>query len=620
VAALSPALKRRIDALVKLREHVAGPVYGHLKLFTADHEVDVFLGNASRIAPVVSTIDWKSAPLAEVFFAWAEGEDYELDLGDRHVRGKLLEKNAVVWTDGELTRLECQLGVAQRTLEGEWEAVAQPHPQLQARPASARRPFRSPLDVELDPKQREIVELEPGEQALILGEAGFGKTTVALHRLLKLKERAGERFRAAVIVPTEGLKRLTSLMLERKGVTDVEVWTWESWAMKAAQRAFPDFPRRISEGANTAVIGLKRHGSVGQVLADFIEEFPAPARDEDRPTQSHARARRTDLENFFGDTKWTDRVIALSGGALNPRTAKAVAEHTRAQFRDPAEVEYAHVDKGSITAVDGRGLDEGTPNQDAGSADLEDAPVLFEIARLRALHHQGKPLTLAAYDCLLIDEAQELAPLELKLLGRSLNRNGSLIIAGDAAQQVDPTSHFVGWEKVMDELGAAEHRRFVLEVNYRCPPDVTALARAVIELGPRPVAESAVITRAQFPNPAHLVLWLTGELQRIGSDDPSASIAVICRTEEGARGFARTLAHGLTLRLALHGDFDFRPGVTVTCVQEVKGLEFDCVVLPDAQGDVYPVTAQTRRSLYVAVTRATHHLGLAAAGAWSPLL
>jgi DNA helicase-2/ATP-dependent DNA helicase PcrA len=74
------------------------------------------------------------------------------------------------------------------------------------------------------------------------------------------------------------------------------------------------------------------------------------------------------------------------------------------------------------------------------------------------------------------------------------------------------------------------------------------------------------------------------------------------------------------LRLALEGAFDFRPGVTVTCVQEVKGLEFDCVVVPDAQADTYPITAQSRRSLYVAVTRATHHLGLAAAGSWTPLL
>ena len=91
---------------------------------------------------------------------------------------------------------------------------------------------------------------------------------------------------------------------------------------------------------------------------------------------------------------------------------------------------------------------------------------------------------------------------------------------------------------------------------------------------------------------------------------------MICRSDVTARNFARTLGHGLTVRLALDGDFDFSPGVTITSVQEVKGLEFDCVVVPDAQASTYPPTPQSRRSLYVAVTRATHHLGLAAVGKW----
>ena len=64
----------------------------------------------------------------------------------------------------------------------------------------------------------------------------------------------------------------------------------------------------------------------------------------------------------------------------------------------------------------------------------------------------------------------------------------------------------------------------------------------------------------------------------------------------------------------------FRPGLTVTCVQEIKGLEFDYVVIPDAAASTYPDTPESRRALYVAVTRATHRLGLGSAGAWSPLL
>lgn len=601
-------LQRRIAALTALREHAVGPMVGHLKLETAGHVIDVLIGGTTRIA-AVSILDWKTAPLAQVFFDAAEGEDYELEVGDRIIGGRVLEKNVVTWEGTSLIRLECGAGT--------WDAHGEvPTPRLKARPAAARRPFRSPLEVELDPAQKKIVGRPADDQLLILGEAGFGKTTVALLRLLALKQQAGRKnFRAAVMVPTVGLRRLTELMLERKGETDIEVFTYEEWVLQAARRAFPDLPRRISQSTSAELIQLKRHGALEDALADFAEEHGAPAQDEDHPSRSRARATRADLELFFGDSKWMERVVAGAGGAIPARAVKDATMQTRAQFRDPAEVEYAHVDRASVTAVDGRGLDEGTPNEDAGTFDLEDAAVLFELARLRALGQRQKPAVLTAFDALLIDEAQEFAPLELRLLGRTLNPRGCLIVAGDAAQQVDPTSHFAGWERVMSELGAADHHRAVLEVSYRCPPEVTAYARSLTDLGPPPPPPFTAITPARHHHGAHLVLWLTDELRRIQTEDPSGSIAVICRSDVLARSLATTLGYGLTVRLALDGEFEFAPGITVTSVQEVKGLEFDVAIVPDAQPSVYPPTPASRRMLYVAVTRATHHLGLTGVGA-----
>ncbi|MBS1150387.1 MAG: helicase [Myxococcaceae bacterium] len=613
---MTPSLQARIDAQLKLRVHAVGPVYGHLKLQTAGHLLDVLIGGTTRINPGVSTLDWKTAPLAEVFFAYDEGEDYEIEVGDRLIGGKLIEKNVLTWKGAELIRLECAEGTAVR-LNDRWELLADPgHPRLKSRAPAARLPFRSPLEVDLDPAQQRIVGLPAEAQTLILGEAGFGKTTVALHRLLALKRQAPEGFRAAVVVPTHGLRRLTQLMLERKGEREIEVWTYDQWALAAARKAFPDLPHRESQSTSAEVIQLKRHGALEGVLADFAQDHPSPAQDEDRPTRSKARATRADLEVFFGDSAWMDQVVAASGGQLASRTVKDLTMHTRVQFRDPAETEYADVDRANLTAVDGRRLDDGTPNEDAGSVDPEDYAVLFELARLRAVQQRAKPLSLATWDALLVDEAQELAPLELRLLGRSLNPRGSVIVAGDAAQQVDPTSHFAGWEPVMAELGAAEHVCATLEVSYRCPPEVTAFARSLIDQGPPPAEPLPAITRALCDNGCHLALWLTSELRRIQGEDPAGSIAVICRSDVTARGFARSLGHGLTVRLALEGDFQFTPGITVTSVQEVKGLEFDCVVVPDAQASTYPRTPASRRALYVAVTRATHHLGVAAVGRW----
>ena len=73
-------------------------------------------------------------------------------------------------------------------------------------------------------------------------------------------------------------------------------------------------------------------------------------------------------------------------------------------------------------------------------------------------------------------------------------------------------------------------------------------------------------------------------------------------------------------RLVLHGEFTFEPGIDVTDVDSVKGLEFDYVVVPDATAAAYPLADEARRRLHVAVTRASHQLWIVAGGAPSPLL
>jgi DNA helicase IV len=283
-------------------------------------------------------------------------------------------------------------------------------------------------------------------------------------------------------------------------------------------------------------------------------------------------------------------------------------------------VAYAHVDKDSLTTVDGRSIDEATPMQDVDTVDVEDFAVMFELERLRARALGEPELDLGTYHCVIVDEAQEFAPLELSLIGRTVQRGGSIIVAGDAAQQVDTTHAFTGWTNVMYELGSADHERAVLEVNYRCPPEVTELARTLVEvqgaqLGPS--RGTGAITRARHENDFQLAAWLTDELATITADDPSASVAVICRGDDTARTLVRTLKHVNQVQLALDGDFRFQPGLTVTSVTEVKGLEFDYVIIPDATPGAYPDTAESRRALYVALTRATHRLVLATPSAWS---
>jgi hypothetical protein len=585
------------------------PYFAHMRIRVGERNRDLLLGAETRTGQGLSIIDWQNAPLAEVFFSCAPGDDYEIDTGDRVLTGTLLERTLVRFEGGELGAVEVEGCWWQRQNDA-WRTSPEERAGVVLRSEELRTRQSSPADVVLDPAQQSLVDQPSGQAMLLLGEAGFGKTTVALHRLARLSRLAGPDLTAAVIVPTEGLRRLSAALLERMGVSGVPVFLYDRWARDQARRAFRKLPERESQDATAGVIRIKRDPALRGVLADLAKRRPAKGRG----------TRRRDLLYLFGDQLLMQKLAATSAQGIGKGMVAEVLEHTHVQFGKTAEEEFAHVDADRLQTLDGRTLDDGTPNEDAGTIDVEDYGILFELDRIRAERAHEKPAEPTRYDCLVLDEAQEFAPLELALMGRAVAPRGSLIVAGDAGQQVDPTACFGGWENTMRELGSTGHQTAVLQISYRCPPDVTTLARRILDGAPVSAEASPALVWADFANPCHQADWLTRQLRELQTSDPLASVAIICRAPEGARRMAQHLRRGVGLRLALDGDYQFVGGINVTCVQQAKGLEFDYVVVPDAAASVYPDTAQARRALYVATTRASYQLILSSVGAWSDIL
>ncbi|HVE86452.1 MAG TPA: ATP-binding domain-containing protein [Myxococcales bacterium] len=628
---LRPAQRRRLDAQLHLAEvarqllpQAAVPYLAHLRVDTAGGERDLLLGLGTRTAGPVSVIDWQQAPLASVFFDCAEGDEYELPIeGGVTVSGRVLERNLVWFDRGQLVELATPSEILARGEDGEWSAGPSPGRILYG--GDGERRAVSPVDVELDAAQRRVVDLPPERSVLVLGEAGCGKTTVALHRLASLRRRGKKRMRSAVIVPTDGLRRLIEILVKRMELEGVEVWRFDDWARHQARKSFRDLPRKESRATPAAALALKRDPSLRAAIAEIASRRAARA-DEDAPVRRgplRAWANRDDLLHLYGDRDLMTRAARESIQQVRLSAVDELIEHTKLQFSEPSELALAHVDAERRRAVDDRELDEGTPEEDARSVDAEDYAVLFELDRLRALRRGKKPTLPRPYDLIVLDEAQELAPLELALVGRSVARQGTLIVAGDAEQQVDPSACFQGWASSMEDLGARDFETCTLEVSYRCPPGVTDLAREVrsgARARPPPPERAREVAQVRFHHDCHLAAWAVDDLRALLAADPRASVALVCRSAEMARRLAALIGRGVEVRLALGGDFDFAPGAHATAVGEVKGLEFDHVVVPDASAPAYPESPASRRALYVAITRPTRQLVLAAVGAWSPIL
>lgn len=564
--------------------------------------------------------DFAESHHASLFFA-ARGQ-----VGTEAAGSTVLERHVVGYEGRELADIVTADGLLTRRGAGVWRRLpGLPTSVFEARSAALRASPPSLIDVHLDPAQRRVVNLPPGRSVLVLGEAGHGKTTVALHRLARLARAAEAPFRVAVLVPSVGLERLIDPLLSSLRL-DVDVRVFERWALEQMRRAFPGLGRRVSETATASVIRFKRDPALQVALAAVAARRPGRIDDEHerRKLRGPAPVSRGDLQHLFGDRALIAKVVRSSRDPIGSHGVAELLEHTRIQFSRSTEREYAHVVRERLRAVDGRSIDSGTPLEDAGSIDAEDCAVVFELDRLRAERRRAAATSPPLFDCIVLDEAQEFAPIELTLIGRSLAPGGTLIVAGDADQQTDPAAFFGGWENTMASLGLSDYERVTLGVNYRCPPKVVQVAKRLVSssmLGSSPVAiQGGEAPFLEFLNEAHLGLWLVGELGDIQRRDERASVAVICRGPATAKRLTRLLRHALDARLVLDGDFAYESGVNVTTVDHVKGLEFDYVIAPDASKTNYPNEPASRRALYVAVTRSRHELALGCVTERTPLL
>lgn len=245
---------------------------------------------------------------------------------------------------------------------------------------------------------------------------------------------------------------------------------------------------------------------------------------------------------------------------------------------------------------------------------VDDVPVLdeaFERLGPRPKHARRGPDVdeIRTYGHIVVDEAQDLSPMQLRVLTRR-SLNGSMTVVGDIAQSTGAWAH-ASWDEVLDHLpDKRPPRRTELTVGYRIPgPSMDFAARVLPYAAPGLKPPSAVRADGDPPN----VVAASGSIEDATTalaiselaDLGQGNVAVIVPSslyEPIARAFERVeVDFGLATRDGLDSP------ITIVPVNLVKGLEVDVsvVVEPAAMMDEEP---QGARALYVALTRATKRL------------
>lgn len=237
---------------------------------------------------------------------------------------------------------------------------------------------------------------------------------------------------------------------------------------------------------------------------------------------------------------------------------------------------------------------------------LDDRVCLEELGYLIA----GE--TPRRYGHIVVDEAQDLTPMQARSLRRRCAVNGSMTVLGDLAQATGPHT-YVDWDRLGILLSDhGDWRVAQLNTSYRVPAEimdfVAPLARAVAPALPYPQAvreagEDAV--RTVSTEPWKLLDDTVAQATRlVGTSDGHTlrSVAVIVPDDSG---WLDEISRHLDQSADITGQS--REAVSVLAAAQAKGMEYDHVLV------VEPTTIADRgpaglRQLYIALTRSTQSL------------
>ena len=187
------------------------------------------------------------------------------------------------------------------------------------------------------------------------------------------------------------------------------------------------------------------------------------------------------------------------------------------------------------------GIDGRDSSRKDAKLDVEDDTLLLRLhQRLRGPLTRGKlskdPIV---YEHILVDEAQDLSPLELAVVLGTTSKAKSVTLAGDVQQRMLLDNGFTDWNTVLGELGFSHVEIEPLKLSYRSTKPIVDFSRAV--LGPLASKDAPVATREGAPvdlfthgHTGDAVATLSEALRDLMQSEPQASVAVVARFPEQA--------------------------------------------------------------------------------------
>jgi DNA helicase-2/ATP-dependent DNA helicase PcrA len=520
----------------------------------------------------------------------------------------------------------------------------------------------------IQPEQYEQIAAVEKPVLIIQGSAGSGKSLIGLHRLAYLlspfnelpEETRPRANRVLMLGPTQAfLKYVRNLLPSLTGQeirqTTVQTWLLESFSQRPRfDRANKLFTKLMSnvgrvtpeehqaeafKGSLQMASLLDRHVKAlrdraigaatrievqqpgGQQVSVAAAEVVRTARSTSSSPLNHSRVRFVD--QIMRDL-WTRRLADGTTSssrdfdiAVRPQVEGQVArfwpvldfcdEYVRL-LSSPAEALASS--RGSLTPELAESLARSIP-EDGGGPFIE-----TDLAPLLYLDHLLNDQPTQGLEHVVIDEAQDISPLEVALL-KHHSRNGWFTILGDVRQRLLPYRGVTNWRQMSVVFEQKDVARYESRLSYRSTSEVTRFSNRLLRRLPGSLAPPLPYDRHGDPvrfrgarSFEAMVANIASEIRDLQAKD-IRSIAVLTKWTRDAKAIARQLPHaGVHGAALLEGSGVIEGDITVAPVLLTKGLEFDAVIVAGVHTSNFSASDFDCRLLYLACTRAKHALSL----------
>ncbi len=484
----------------------------------------------------------------------------------------------------------------------------------------------------IQPDQDDIVRADAAQTVCVQGAPGTGKTAVGLHRVAYLLYAYREQVRRRGVVmvgPNQAFLSYIRNVLPALGELDVTQTTVGELVQSlgpvpvrgsdSETAAVLKGDARMAEVLRRAVWASVRRPEQAVVLARGTRRWRVAAWETEelvhelRHRGVRYGAARELLEHRIAHVILTQ--MEAAGEACDDRTHEAVRRSR--PVRAAVEVIWPKLDP--VRLVFGLLSSAQTLAEAAGDllTPAEQAEIVWSPAPRAPGSARWSPADVVLIDeardlitrtpslaHVVVDEAQDLSPMECRALGRRCS-TGAATVLGDLAQGTTPWAAS-SWACLLSNLGKPETDVRELSVGYRVPRQILDFASsllAVIAPELRPAsslrADPGALSVNRVPSAAlarEVVAAATQACTQPGS------VAVIAADPQ-----VRSLASAFDAAGLEYGAPGSDARLTLVPVTLAKGLEYDHVIVVEP-ARIAQAEARGLQRLYVALTRAVSRL------------